>query len=107
MVPFVSVIYVKSVHQTRFVCLGENSALIDSGIFYEPILDDMRVSFGDKSSVVVVHDSCTCGLLFCSMRFLLFAETPSSYGAPWEYDKVLESVDNNEFFERDNPLLHF
>ena len=29
----------------------------------------MRISFGDKLSVVVVHDSCICGLLFCSMRF--------------------------------------
>ena len=62
----------------------------------------MRVSFGDKSSVVAVRDSCTCGLLFCSMRFLLFAETPSSFGVPCphgNHDKVLESVDNNELEE--------
>ena len=70
----------------------------------------MRVSFSDKLSVVVVHDSCTCGLLFCSMRFLLFAETPSFYGALWHHEihgKVLEFVDNNEIFERNNPLSHF
>lgn len=30
----------------------------------------MRISFGNKLSVVAVHDSCICGLLFCSMRFL-------------------------------------
>ena len=83
MVPFVSVIYVKSGYTTHDSAAQEkNSTLIDSGKFYELIPDGMQVSFDDKLSVVVVHDSCTCGLLFCSMRFLLFAETPSFYGAP-------------------------
>ena len=83
MVPFVSVIYVKSGYTTHDSAAQEkNPTLIDSGKFYELIPDGMQVSFDDKLSVVVVHDSCTCGLLFCSMRFLLFAETPSFYGAP-------------------------
>ena len=87
-----------------------NSALIDSGKFYELIPDGTRVFSGDKSSAVVVHDSCICGLLFCSMRSLLFAEMLSFDGVLWHhenYDKVLESVDNNEISERDAPLSHF
>ena len=70
----------------------------------------MRISFGDKSSVVVVHDSSTCGLLFCSMRFFPFAESPLFYGAPGlheNHDKVLESVDNNEVSARDASLSNF
>ena len=82
MLPFVSIIYVKSVHQTRFNCLGENLLYIDSRNSYELIPDGMRVSFCDRSSIVVVHDSCTCGLLFFATKFLLFAETSSFYGTP-------------------------
>ena len=88
----------------------KNSALIDSEKFYELIPDGTRIFFGDKSSVVAVHDSCICGLLFCSMKSLLFTEIPSFDGALWHhenFDKVLESVDNNKISERDAPLSHF
>ena len=82
MVPFVSVIYVKSVHQTRFGHSGEKFRFNRFGKILWLILDGTYVFFGDKSSAVAVHDSCIYGLLFCSMRSLLFAEMPSFCGAP-------------------------
>ena len=87
----------------------KNPALIDSGKFYEVFPDGMQVSFGEKLSVVAVHDSCICELLFCSTRFLLFAEMPSFYGALWHhenYNKVSEFIDKNEIFEQDTLLSH-
>ena len=110
MVPFASVIYVKSVHQTRFGCLREKFRFNRFGKVLWANPRWYAGFFRRQIECVVVRDSCTCGLLFCSMRFLLFAEMPSYYGALWHHgnhDKVPESVDNNEFFERDNPLSHF
>lgn len=109
MVPSVNVIYVKSIHQTRFGYLGEKFCFNRFGKILWANPRCTRVSFGDKSSAVAVHYSCICGLLFCSMRFFLFAETSSFYGAPWHHgnhDKVLESVDNNEIHLNPNSCLY-
>ena len=42
---------------TQFGCLGEKFRFHRFGKFYEPISDGIRVSIGDKSIVVVAHDS--------------------------------------------------
>ena len=110
MVPFVRVIYVKSVHHIRFGCSGEKFRFNRFGKILWANPRWYAGFFRRQIECVVVRDSCTCGLLFCSMRFLLFAETPSYYGALWHHgnhDKVPESVDNNEISERDAPLSHF
>ena len=82
MIQFVSVIYVKSVHQTRFGCLGEKFRFNRFGII---LWGNHRWHMGIFWRQI--ECSCSprfmyCGLLFCSMRFLLFAESPSSYSAP-------------------------
>ena len=112
MIPFVSVIYVKSVHQTRFGCLGEKFRFNRFGKI-------LWINLRWYASLFRWRIECSCSSRFIylwtgvllneiPLRFLFFAAPPSSYGAPCppgNHDKVLESVDNNKFFKRDNPFF--
>ena len=70
----------------------------------------MRISFCDRSSIVVVHDSCMYlwTIVFRNKILSLYGNAlilryPMPHG---NHDKVLESVDNNDFHLNPNFCLY-
>jgi len=64
-------------------------------------------SFSDKLSAVVVHDSCTYGLLFCSIRFLLFSEISLIYSATRRHKNMIKCLNPLTTMRFSSEIIRF